>query len=241
VLALLEEQKRQLAPAFVMVDPFGVSDTPLSVIKQILENDRSEVYVSFMWEFVDRFHGGTEFPPHLDALFGCDEWRQMAKYADERDRKRFVFDLYKRQLKRSGATNVVHFELYNGNNLVYAIFFATKSPVGCDKMKQAIWKIDRASGVAFRSATADMFDLMAGDLSRLKRELQQFFDGREVSVDELTAWIMTDATDYHSHQLKTALRELERNGGLEVAAVTTRKRGTFADGKMTVRLRAESR
>ena len=36
VLNKIEEQKRRLAPAFVMIDPFGVSGTPMGVIQRIL-------------------------------------------------------------------------------------------------------------------------------------------------------------------------------------------------------------
>ena len=51
----IDEQKASLAPAFVMIDPFGVSDTPMRVVGRILENSRSEVYVSFMYRDINRF------------------------------------------------------------------------------------------------------------------------------------------------------------------------------------------
>ena len=50
VLDGLDEQRKEMAPAFVMIDPFGVSDTPMEVIQRILQNPKSEVYVSFMYE-----------------------------------------------------------------------------------------------------------------------------------------------------------------------------------------------
>ena len=54
-LDAIDLQNRTLAPAFVMVDPFGVSDTPMSLIRRILENPKSEVYISFMYEYINRF------------------------------------------------------------------------------------------------------------------------------------------------------------------------------------------
>ena len=51
----LDAQKTSLAPAFVMVDPFGVSGTPMSVLRRILSNSKCEVYVSFMYDFISRF------------------------------------------------------------------------------------------------------------------------------------------------------------------------------------------
>ena len=38
-----------------------------------------------------------------------------------------IYDLYRSQLKKNGARYVVHFELYEGERLVYAIFFGTKN------------------------------------------------------------------------------------------------------------------
>jgi len=137
--ALLEGIK--LAPSFVMVDPFGVSDTPMAVLRLILKNDRAEVYVSFMYEAINRFKAGPEFEEHLDGLFGCDTWRKGIDIADAAKRKDFFYSLYKDQLRAAGARYVVHFELYAANRLIYAVFFATQSTKGCDRMKQAIWKI----------------------------------------------------------------------------------------------------
>ncbi len=51
----IDQQNVRLAPAFVMIDPFGVSETPMRVIERILENSRSEVYVSFMYRDINRF------------------------------------------------------------------------------------------------------------------------------------------------------------------------------------------
>ena len=71
VLDNIQEQRAQLAPAFVMIDPFGVSETPMRVIGRILANPRSEVYISFMYREMNRFKEHPNFERHLDELFGC--------------------------------------------------------------------------------------------------------------------------------------------------------------------------
>jgi three-Cys-motif partner protein len=42
VLDIVDQTQQRLAPAFVMIDPFGVSDTPMSVIERLFRNDRIE-------------------------------------------------------------------------------------------------------------------------------------------------------------------------------------------------------
>ena len=55
VLDDLNEQGRRMAPALVMIDPFGVKGMPMQLIRRILANPMCEVYVSFMWEAMNRF------------------------------------------------------------------------------------------------------------------------------------------------------------------------------------------
>ena len=152
VLDNIDQQNTSLAPAFVMIDPFGVSGTPMKIIGRIFENPKSEVYISFMYRDINRFREHPNFERHLDELFGCPEWRQGMDLADGEERKSFFYGLCGRQLKRNGAQYVLRFELYEGEQLVYAIFFGTKSLDGCDKMKQAIWTVAPFGDFMFRGS-----------------------------------------------------------------------------------------
>jgi hypothetical protein len=149
-LEYLEEQKKRLAPAFVMVDPFGVKGTPMSVIRGILQNRRCEVYVSFMYEAINRWKKAPQFEEHLDALFGCQEWRDGRDIGDSSERKKFFYDLFEKQLRDAGAKHVIRFELYEENRFVYAIFFAAQELTGADRMKAAIWNADPSGDFRFR-------------------------------------------------------------------------------------------
>ena len=71
VLDNIDQQRARMAPAFVMIDPFGVSETPMSTTARILDNPKSEVYISFMYESMNRFKEHPNFERHLDELFGC--------------------------------------------------------------------------------------------------------------------------------------------------------------------------
>jgi hypothetical protein len=210
-----------------MVDPFGVSDTPMTVIHSILQHPKSEVYVSVMWDFIDRFHKTKEFPPHLDDLFGSKEWRAPLALSSWSDRKRGLFDLYKRQLKAGMGSDaqVVHVELYEGSRLVYAIFHATNNRLGCDRMKQAIWNVAPFDGMAFRPGEEGMQSLFADDRSQLKAQLQsRFAPGAWHEVAALEHWIKGDGTIYHCSHLRKALAELEQAGLLEARPAPGKKR-----------------
>lgn len=230
----LDAQEKHLAPAFVMVDPFGVSGTPMSVIRRVLRNAKSEVYISFMYKDMNRFKDTPEFAPHLDGLFGCREWRQGSKIEDSSQRKHFFYSLYEQQLRSAGARQVLHFELYEGRRLVYAIFFGTQSITGCDRMKQAIWGVAPWGDFAFRGTCSPQLTLglATPDLNPLKLALQQEFCGKNwVTIENISEFVSSDRTDYHKgHIRKATLARMEENGEIEVDEATRQKRRTYPDG-----------
>jgi three-Cys-motif partner protein len=233
VLDALEEQKKRLAPALVMIDPFGVSGIPMSVIARILENPRCEVYVSFMYESMNRFLNTAEFEGHLDELFGTDQWREALELNGE-DRRRFLYGLYEDQLRENGAKHVLHFNLYEGNRLVYAIFFGTQHEVGCDRMKQAIWKAAPAGDYEFRGSRSGQLFLGVDepDYSILRAQLTDRFQGEEwIGIEEVKRFVASDKTEFHSSHLKRpVLKPMEEEGLIEVDESTRKNKGTFPDG-----------
>ena len=236
VLDTLEDQKKKLAPAFVMIDPFGVSGTPMKTIGRILDNPKSEVYISLMYREINRFMDHQNFESHLDELFGCTEWRQAIQIANSEERKSFIFSLYEDQLRNHGAKYVLHFELYQSNRLVYAIFFGTQDLAGCDKMKQAIWKVAPFGNYRFRSGQnsqltlgIDVLDLMPLE-NGLKRE---FGLEKWINITDIEDFMKSDKTPFLSTHLKTkTLKPMESRGDIEVQEGTRNRASTYPAGTL---------
>ena len=234
VLSPLADQKKRLAPAFVMVDPFGVGQTPMAIIARILENPKSEVFISYMWEWINRFKGQPEFDKPLTELYGTDGWKRYSDVPKE-DQKSFLYELYESQLRAAGAKHVTYFELLKGERHVYTIFFATKHPKGMDLMKASIWKADKTGNYQFRGRDESelMLDIDQPNLEPLQREIQSAFGGRKVSIEEVAEWAMGDATDYHCGHVKSALKLMEAKGlisNVQRVDGQSRRKNTFPDG-----------
>lgn len=216
----LDSKQALLAPALVMVDPFGISGAPMDVIRRILSNPKSEVYISFMYDWINRFKGTPGFESHLDALYDCETWRAGMNIDDPSQRKDFFYTLYERCLRESGAKYVLRFELYEGGRLVYSIFFGTQDLKGCDRMKQAIWKIAPWGDFSFRGTDSRQLtmDIATSDFTALKQALQQRFrDGGWISIDKIEDFVASDKTDYHTGQLrKGSLIPMEQADEIEV-------------------------
>jgi three-Cys-motif partner protein len=236
VLDMLEEQKKKMAPAFVMVDPFGVSDTPMNVVRRILQNPKSEVYISFMYEAINRFKTTPEFEAHLDRLFGTSDWRKGMEIKDSEERKNFFYGLYKKQLRAAGAKHVVHFELFEKNRLVYAIFFGTQHTLGADRMKQAIWKVAPFGDFAFRGTHANQLTLgvAAPDFTALQKALRREYRKRDwISIGGVEEFVASDRTDFHTGQLRRgALVPMEESGQIEVKQSSRKRKKTFPKGTL---------
>ena len=232
-LDAIDAQNAQLAPSFVMIDPFGVSGTPMSLIERILTNDKAEVFITFMYSSINRFKSLPKYETSLDDLFGCVEWRDGIDMPDANERKDFFYDLYKKRLRESGAKFVLHFDLYKGNRLVYALFFATKHELGCDKMKQAMWKVDPFGDFRFRGGINDQLTLELQTVDpQLRDELrEQFGLGEWLSIESAQKFMRSDETLFHSGQLKRVLAAMESDEEIEVDPGSKRKlRRTFPKG-----------
>jgi three-Cys-motif partner protein len=233
VLDALDAQGKQMAPALVMIDPFGIKGLPMKVVRRILATPRCEVYISFIYENMNRFLSTEEFAPHLDALFGTDQWRSALGLEGDH-RRRFLYKLYADQLREAGANHVVHFDLYEEGRLVYAIFFGSQHELGCDRMKQAIWKVAPEGRFAFRGTRNPQLRLEVDepDFEPLRKQLQDEFGPKGwVTIEEIQSFVQSDRCDYHVGQLKkNALKPLEKSGLIEVDEATRKNRWTFPPG-----------
>jgi three-Cys-motif partner protein len=231
-LDALDAQRKKLAPAFVMVDPFGVSDTPMEVLKRILRGGKTEVYISFMYEAINRFKATPEFEKPLTELFGTTDWRKGIDL-DGDAKKDFFYGLYESQLRKAGAKHVLHFDLYEENRLVYAIFFATQHWLGADKMKQAIWSVAPFGTFAFHGtrSTQLTLGLDTTDYLALKTALQTRFRGEGwVSIEDVLEFVGSDQTDFHTGLAKKGvLVPMEDQGLIEVHLRAGRRRHTYPD------------
>jgi three-Cys-motif partner protein len=235
VLDYLEEQRKKLAPAFVFVDPFGFSHTPFNTIVRILQNPRSEVLVTFMYEEINRFIAHPDLPKNYDALFGTSDWRKASELGDPEKRRRFIHDLYLKQLR--GVTKYVRsFEMLNqGNRTDYFLFFATNSLLGLEKMKEAMWKVAPSGDYQFSDYTDSLgvMSLFANDpdFSELQRLLRKRFKGSDVSIEDLEEFVVADTPFLKTHIKRSTLKPMEESN--KIAAVDSkpgRRRGTFPPG-----------
>lgn len=213
------------SPSFTLIDPFGFSDLPFSLIQKILNNSGSEVMIAFMVESINRWlrHPDQKIRQHIINYFGTEECLDIAnKYK----RAQELRELYQAKLKEV-ARYVRYFEMRNYKNRpIYYLFFATNSRLGFVKMKEAMWTIDPSGGFRFSDATnPNQLVLFEVDpIPELMQLLQKNFKDKGLIscmiiknfVEEETSFIkkhMTEAMKKLENENKIVANELKSDGG----------------------------
>ena len=234
----LDAQRQNLAPALVMIDPFGVSDTPMSIIRRILQTPKAEIYLTFMYDTVNRFGTAQQYGDSLTELFGSDRWKDCVGIPDDDARMSCFVDLYKSELRKSGAKHLLHFTVDKADRPnYYVIIYATKSLKGSDEMKKAIWKVAPQGDFRFVGGTQDQisFGNNLVDFTELQSQLvNQFDSGRWWSIDDIEDFVKSDQSQFHSGHLRSnALVPMEQARVIEVRR--SEGGGGFPEGKTDIR------
>lgn len=213
--------EKRMAPAFVMVDPFGVKGLPLDLLRRLASFPKTELLITFIYESLSRFLGSGEMEPHLDGLFGTRGWREALSLRGSR-RKEFLSDLYASQLKSIGMEYVRLFEMRDGGNRTeYFLAFATHHREGLRVMKDAMWKVDPAGGLHFSDFTvpspeqATLFGAEP-DYPQLHRLMLDHFAGRVgVPVSEINDFVLVETAFRETHG-RDVLRKAQKEGSVKV-------------------------
>jgi three-Cys-motif partner protein len=222
----LDTSGKRSAPTFALVDPFGFSGIPYSLIKRLLAAGKCEVLITFMADSMNRWltHPDEKIQEHIVETFGTEEALGVAEGPG--DRVTGLKNLYQVQLMAI-AKFVRYFEMRDRKNrVVYYLFFASNNALGHLKMKEAMWKVDPMGDFSFSDATNPYQQLIFESPSSvpLGQELISTFSGKgQIPVDVVETHVF-DETPYLRKHMREALATLESSGKLEIAA-------TKVDGK----------
>ena len=223
VMNSIDAGKGTLAPTFAFIDPFGFSGIPFSLIERLLKCKRSEAFVTFMVDAINRFleHPEDKVVQHIVEAFGGDEAVQIAKGPGDRVVK--LRELYQSKLKQA-AKYVRYFEMRDRQDRTqYYLFFATNNELGHLKMKEAMWKVDPDGEFRFSDATnPNQLVLFEADATpTLVDQLRKEFRSKGTVTGFEVRKFVEDKTAYLKKHMTAALKQQEEATTLRVEPLKT--------------------
>lgn len=223
-------------PLFVFADPFGATGIPFATLQETTASDAAELLINLDADGAGRIlqakNRGHE--AQLTELFGTESWQQALTAIDNlKELTVQVLDLYKLRLLQSGFKFVWAFEMRGKNDtLNYYLVFATKHPLGMEKMKEAMRRIDESGTYCFSDAHANQQVLFgADDADFYAARMFENFRDTEVSWGTVNAFALSETPFTNSVQM---LALLQRQNKLSVVPLAGEKlrAGSFPQQKV---------
>lgn len=210
-------------PTFVFIDPFGYRGVELREVLRFLQRPRSEVFVTFMSDYIGRYMTDPNRADAMTKIFDTAEWRTLIGLQGTSQQTAAV-ELYARQLmKRAGEQGKriyvfpinVAYEGHSGD--IYHLVHVSQHPKARVVMESAVNRVKGTSveEQLFIAPEVEGYIIDALRKSRNRRITALDLAG-EVWQRSLYATWRTD--------IKEAIRELESRGEVGVRTHDERDR-----------------
>jgi len=235
-------------PLFAFIDPFGATGAPFDAVAALLNSPCSEVLINLDADGLSRIYMAKSKVNHaklLSRVFGDTTWQDRLLDGQSQDEQcRIILQLYKEKLRQiPGVKYIFQTEMRGvAGTLNYYLVFASKHPLGLEKMKQAMRKMAQNGTYKFADAHVGQASLFHFDAPKeYYMNLYNQFKGRRVDYDgrndDLTAYALNETP---LDNAKSMLNLLEKQGLISLTAPRSRKRGTFNETVTAIEFREEA-
>lgn len=224
-------------PLFVFADPFGATGIPLRTFADCMKGDTAELLINLDVDGIARIFAAenNKREEQLTALFGDESWREVLRsLGDFKQLSVQILDLYKSRLRSlPGVKFVWSFAMRGTKDAInYHLVFATKHPLGMEKMKEAMRAIDKTGSYSFSDAHIDQHVLFRDDDAEIyAKALFCAFDGRTISLEEAHIFALNE-TPFTNAKAMLAVLEHQQRIKVETHGVEQRRAGSFPEDKV---------
>lgn len=172
---------------------------------------------------------------HLTEIFGGDLWKtRLTAGAELKKISIEILDLYKGRLRTLPGVQFVWPFAMRGKHdaLNYYLVFATKHPLGMEKMKEAMRALDQTGAYTFSDAHLEQQVLFREDnAEQYATALFTTFEGKSISMEEARFFALSETPFVNA---KAMLAVLEGQEQLQVTtkAGRNRRKGSFPEEKI---------
>ncbi len=212
-------------PAFFLIDPYG-HPLPLSVIRKMLQRQRTEVLINLIQ--INRDLNNPKVETRLNDLFGDNDWHDQPFMRMRGVKREKAFLAY--FISQLTAKYVLQFRIRydvedtrGGEGTKYYLLHASNHVKAVLLMKEVMWPLGDEEGTFDYSGESQGILISETPTEQeLKNILLRKFKGREISFDELCE--QTWDLPFIPKHYRAVLRAMEGNQ-VTIRRITSRKTG----------------
>lgn len=200
------------APTFFMIDPYGI-DVDFNTLKRIMSIPRTEIFLNFMYNYLNRFITNLPSETGINQLYGNTDWQKFRTYKENLKEQGLV-ELYRNKLKMfSKYTYQYRMSFPNQNKTYYYLFHITQNLKGCSIMKDAFASCNMGN-VEFLGPNQpnpnQMVLLNTSDnkVENLKLKIWELYKGQTKKYSEILDEFI-DSSPYLERHIKQSVQKLE--------------------------------
>lgn len=208
----LDYLEKNPAPTFFMIDPYGI-DFDFNTLKRIMSIPRTEIFLNFMYNYLNRFITNLPSETGINQLYGNTDWQKFRTYKENLKEQGLV-ELYRNKLKMfSKYTYQYRMSFPNQNKTYYYLFHITQNLKGCSIMKDAFASCNMGN-VEFLGPNQpnpnQMVLLNTSDnkVENLKLKIWELYKGQTKKYSEILDEFI-DSSPYLERHIKQSVQKLE--------------------------------
>ena len=221
ILDNIEQSDKVLAPSFFFVDPFGFSLKYATIIR-IMSVAKSEVFLNFMYDSVQRHITNSKVENCMDELFGCEQWRDIGECAPDK-KEQAIIGLYRDQLKKA-SNFVMPFRVCypDRNRTIYYLVHLTNNLKGASIMKSCVAETNNGvlSYLGKQKDQSSFFETASYKEEDLRMLLIDLLSSRDMTFNEIM-YQLIDSTQYLEKDIRAVLNLLRQEGLVKKTAVSS--------------------
>ena len=228
-------------PLFVFIDPFGAKGVPFETVASILRSPCSEVLINLDADGISRIHQAgvnARRDELLDTVYGDRSWQEHLTAHDFGSLCEQALTLYMKKLRALPRVRYVYsFEVRgDDDSLNYHLVFASQAPLGLEKMKEAMKRMDQDGSYRFSGGAVGQHALFRFDRPEDHAPiLHEKFLGRTVPYHNLRDYVLNETPFINPIAM---LKVLDKERLIDVERVDPTKRGFSGDAVRSVKFLA---
>jgi three-Cys-motif partner protein len=215
-----------LSPTFMLIDPFGFKGVRIDTVRRIMEQDKTEIVLNFMFTRINEFLSDPKLTAVFDDYFGKCPWQELNKLHGF-EREKSLVSLYRNQLKECANVRYVYpypIEFPGRKRTFYYLFHLTNSSLGCAIMKSVFAELNynRLAYLGNRSNQMSLSDLSSYKEKDIKKYLVDRYCSKLISFQDLIDEVI-DEIPYTEGEIRKTLQKMEGTN-IRITRITSKTR-----------------